>query len=193
MIFISCEEKFTSPELEKSFSSSQISDFKTIVKFFTQQICQNNEKLEFKNCYEKILPELVEYGWNPILENVDFEKQKEMYKSISKSTFDEIWRYSKTYGAANSISAHKYIGITMRGEYIKYLKEIGLKNKFLSEYTQGIRESGGIESYGHLEAHIFNNPQDLDLNDPNVQILISIHYLGFPQKVKIENYSVLQI
>ena len=177
LISISCEEKPRLPALRKSFSSSQISDFKTITKFFSEQICQNNKRIEFKDCFEEILPTLVEHGMEPIFKYVDFEKQKEMYKSISKSTFNQIWGYEKIYGASNRKSSYRSIKIASEGKYVKYLKKVGLKNKFLSEYVQGIWKLGRIESFGHLEACIYNNPQDFDLEEPTIQLLISIHYL----------------
>ena len=176
LICISCTKEFTSPELQKSFSPTEISDFKTITEFFTQQICRNNEKSEFKSCFEKILPELIERDWNPILEKIDFEKQKELYQSISKSTFDKIWGYRKIWTATNRVY-YKTIEITRNGEYLNYLKNVEDKYKYISKYTDRIHESGGIEAMGLLQNHIYLNPEDLDLNDINIQILISIHYL----------------
>ena len=176
LIFISCKPEFTTPELNKNFTSNQISDFKKITEFFTEQICQNNEISDFKSCFEKMLPDLVERGWNPILENVDFEKQKEMYKSISILTFNEIWGYGKMWKYKDK-TEYKSIGIITTGKYLKYLKNVGIKNKYVAEYVDGIYSTGDVESMGLLQNHIFKNPNDLDLTDFNIQVLISIHYL----------------
>ena len=189
LICISCKSEFTSPELEKNFTSSQISDFKTITEFFTEQICQNNEESDFKNCFENILPELVEHGWNPILENVAFEKQKEMYQSITKSTFNEIWGYSKMWKYQDK-TEFKSIGININGKYLAYLQNVGDKSKYIADYTEGIYTAGDVESMGLLQNHIFKNPNDLDLNDVNIQILIAVHYLTQNDHEKrVENWN----
>ena len=176
LLFNSCENKNTSPELKKYFSLNQISDFRVITEFFAEQICQNSEKMDFKSCFKKMLPELVDRGWNPILENIDFEKQKEMYKSISTTTFNEIWSYGKMRKYADK-TEYKSIGINTRGKYLNYLKNVGIKNKYVAKYTEEIYSRGDIEGMGLLQRYILKNPNDLDLNDFNIQILISIHYL----------------
>ena len=72
---------------------------------------------------------------------------------------------------------YKSIGVKTVSDYIEYLKELGLKNKFIRDYTNGILARGGIDGMFSLQTHIYQNPNDLDLNDLNIQIIISIHYL----------------
>lgn len=176
IISISCSKEYSSPELRKNFTKEQISDFKKITEFFTQQICNNNQNLNFKSCFEKMLPELVEKGFIPILENIDFEKQKEMYNSISKSTFNEIWGFGKTIRYKDK-KEYKSIGANMNGKYLTFLSDVGINNKYISEYAEMTYSIGDFESMSLLQNHIYNYPKDLDLNDINIQILISIHYL----------------
>ena len=176
IVNISCSNEYSSPELRKNFTKEQISDFKKITEFFTQQICNNNQNLNFKSCFEKMLPELVESGFIPILENIDFEKQKEMYNSISKTTFNEIWGFGKTIRYKDK-KEYKSIGANMNGKYLIFLRDVGINNKYISEYAEMTYSIGDFESLSLLQNHIYNNPKDLDLNDINVQILISIHYL----------------
>ena len=90
----SCKSQYSKVELDNNFSTDQISDLNKITDFFKNQISENKNS-DFKACFSKILPELLENGWQPILTKVDFEKQKELYNSISKSTFDEIWEFGK--------------------------------------------------------------------------------------------------
>lgn len=58
----SCSEKFATTEMKNNFTSEQIDDLKRIRDFFENQICENKRD-DFKACFSKILPELVEYGW----------------------------------------------------------------------------------------------------------------------------------
>ncbi len=172
----SCKSKDSNVELKNHFTENEIEDLILITDFFKEQICQNNTKSDFKECFEKILPELVDNGWQPILERVDFDLQKKLYDKISKSTFDKIWGFSKSWKYSDK-TEYKSIEVGTSGEYIDYLKEFGIKNEFIKEYTNGILSRGGIDGMGSLQNHIYQNPDDLDLNDLNNQIIISIHYL----------------
>ncbi|WP_378172105.1 hypothetical protein [Aquimarina sp. SS2-1] len=176
LALISCKSEIRTPELEKHFSSNQISDVNKITEFFTEQICKNNKKSDFKSCFEKMLPELVQNGWKPIREIVDFEKQKEMYNSISNETFNEIWNYHKRQNLTKEVE-YNSIGINTSGKYINYLKEIGSKNNYVAKYVEEISASGDVPSRASVQNHIFENPNDLNLMDPNIQVLIAINYL----------------
>ncbi|PKP43995.1 MAG: hypothetical protein CVT95_11490 [Bacteroidetes bacterium HGW-Bacteroidetes-12] len=172
----SCKNDDSNKELKNHFTENEIEDLKLVTAFFKEQICQNKTKSDFKKCFEEILPELVNNGWQPILERVDFDLQKKLYDKISKSTFDKIWGFSKSRKYPEK-TEYKSIEVGTSGEYIDYLKEFGIKNEFIKEYTNGILSRGGIDGMGSLQNHIYQNPKDLDLTDFNIQIIISIHYL----------------
>jgi len=172
----SCKRNDSNVELKNHFTKNEIEDLILITDFFKEQICQNNTKSDFKECFEKILPELVDKGWQPILERVDFDLQKKMYENISKSTFNKIWGISKSWKYPEK-TVYKSIGVGTVSNYIEYLKELGLKSEFIKVYTNGILALGGIDGMLSLQTHIYQNPNDLDLNDLNNQIIISIHYL----------------
>jgi hypothetical protein len=110
------------------------------------------------------------------LEKVDFQKQKEMYNLISKTTFNEIWNITLMKKFKDS-TEYKSLTPNLEGKYLTYLKDVGIKNKYISKYAKMTYSIGDFESMSLLQNHIYNNPKDLDLNDINVQILISIHYL----------------
>jgi hypothetical protein len=123
-----------------------------------------------------MLPELIEFGWQPILEKVDYKRQKELYESISQSTFNEIWDFQKiTY--PESEKELKSIASKYNGGYQKYLSELGEKNNEIKKYVEQLISAGDFESMGLLQQNIFKNPNKFDLNDSNIQLLISIHYL----------------
>jgi len=122
---LSSNEQYSTTELRNNFTDSEISDLQKITEFFKSQIC-DKENNDFKNCFYEILPELLEYGWNPILENVDFEKQKMLYKSISKTTFIQIWQFCKSTKLATGVE-FKEVCSNHKGNYQKYLLELGKK------------------------------------------------------------------
>ncbi|WBL23730.1 hypothetical protein [Zunongwangia sp. HRR-M8] len=175
LLSFSCKSQFKTNELEHNFTSSQIQDLKKIKDFFESEIC-NNKNSDFEKCFLTILPELIEYGWQPILDNIDFDKQRELYNSISNSTFDQIWQLEK---ATNLRTGLKYfsLGSKYNGKYQKYVEEVGAKNPKIKEYSERLIASGDFESMDLLQRWIYHNPENFDLSDPNIQLIISIHYL----------------
>ena len=92
---VSCSNSKENNKLQEVFTESEIQDLKKITSFFESQICLNSNS-NFKSCFEELLPELINEGWTPILERVDFEKQIKMYHSLNESTFNEIWQFDKS-------------------------------------------------------------------------------------------------
>ena len=171
----SCKTKFSTSELRNNFSKDQISDLNKVTDFFKSQICENDNS-DFKTCFSKMLHELLEYGWQSILDNVNFDKQKELYNSISKSTFEEIWEFGKATYPDTGLEL-KSVGSKYNGKYQKFLTELGKNNNEIKDYADKLIGAGDFESMGLLQQRIFNNPTEFDLDNPNVQLLIAVHYL----------------
>jgi len=175
----SCKTDNSMNELENQFTKSEIEDLKTITDFFKSQICKNSTNSDFKNCYEQILPELVDNGREFIINNVDFNRQKELYESISKTTFTKLWGFTKQRKGyrENNVQIYKSISVGTVGVYMNYLSDFGKRNEYISEYKDGIYTRGAIGGFPTLESDIYLNPNSIDLNDFNIQLIISIHYL----------------
>ena len=175
-INFSCKSEHSTTELKNNFTTEQISELYKIIDFFKSQICENNNS-DFKTCFSELLPNLLEYGWQPILDNVDFEKQKELYSSISQSTFDEIWEFGKATYPETGLEL-KSVGSKYNGKYQKFLTELGKNNNEIKDYADRLIGAGDFESMGLLQQRIFKNPTEFDLDNPNVQLLIAVHYLS---------------
>lgn len=171
----SCKTQYSMTELKNNFSTERISDLNKITDFFKNQICENKNS-DFKTCFSKILPELLENGYRPILEKVDFEQQKELYNSISKSTFNEIWEFGKATYPDTGLELKSLVS-KYNGKYQKYLTELGKNNTEIKKYADRLIAAGDFESMGLLQQRIYENPKELDLDNPNVQLLIAVHYL----------------
>ena len=182
MLNLSCSTKFTTTELQNNFSKDQINDLQKITEFFKSQICEN-ESSDFETCFTEMLPALLEYGWQPILDNVDFDEQKELYNSISKSTFEEIWEFGKQTYPDTGLEL-KSLGSKYNGKYQKFLTELGKNNNELKEYADRVIGAGDFESSLILQSRIYNNATDFDLKNPNVQLLIAVHYLSHNDQQK---------
>jgi hypothetical protein len=172
---LSFSQKVETKELKSCFTKEQINDLVKIVDFFTNQI-SNDKNDNFIIAFETILPQLIENGWIPILETVDFEEQKQMYNSISSDTFDEIWSYAKKWIRGDTIT-YKCIGLKYNGNYMKFLEEISKRHPVLERYYEDCLSAGTVQSSGYLQQNIKLLPEQFDLNDFNIQLLIAVHYL----------------
>lgn len=180
---LSCKSQFSTPELKASFSADQIADLKKITDFFEKQICEN-EQTNFKNCFETILPDLINLGYEPIFERVDFQKQRELYQSIGKDTFKEIWNFCIS---TNSQTNQKHQSLCARGidgKYANFLLTIGKNNKLVKEYADRLIASGDFESSTLLQQWIYTNKVSFDLENPNIKLIIAIHFLSINDQEK---------
>ena len=170
-----CSQKFRSTELKDNFSEAEIKDLQKLKSFFQSQICGSTD--EFKSCIDSLIPYLGEYGYIPILENIDFEEQKELYSSFESGLFSEIWEFSKGRNLREN-KTFKSIGLNMEGKYALFLKDLSKRNPDLKEYYESIMGAGVWESMGLLQQRIYTNPEYYDLKDPSIQVLIAVHYLS---------------
>ncbi|WP_373397892.1 hypothetical protein V8V91_25860 [Algoriphagus halophilus] len=122
----------------------------------------------------------------PILENVEFEEQKELYSNFESDLFSEIWKFGKARNFREN-KTYKYIGLNIEGKYALFLKDLSKRNPDLKQYYESIMGAGDWESMGLLQQRIYTNPEYYDLKDPSIQVLISVHYLSQNDQQKEKN------
>ena len=178
----SCKTQYYATELNDNFTTEQISDLNKISDFFKNQICLNMDS-DFKNCYERIPHEYLEATGSGFWTNIDFEKQKELYGQISKSTFNEIWMFCKSteYKTGKEI---KSLCTNSTGKYYKYLSDLGNKNPRIAKYAERINASGDYNGLDIQYWNVLNDKKHFDLNNPNIQLILAIHYLSLNDQEK---------
>ena len=186
---VSCKSQFATNELNHNFTKEQISDLQKITDFFRTQICAD-ENYEFKTCFEKFLPDLVNsnFGYKAIYDKVDFEKQKLMYKSISKNTFDQIWSFCHTTNYHLNTEYESLCGAGYTKQYVKFLIELGKSNKIIADYADKLIASGDFDSSSYFQQRIYDNKNDFDFSNPNIQLWIAIHFLTQNDQEKRNEY-----
>ena len=170
----SCSQKFSATELKDNFNGAEIKDLQKLKSFFQSQMCGSTD--EFKSCIDSLIPYLVEYGYIPILENVDFEEQKELYSNFESDLFSQIWDFGKARNMRDN-KTYKSIRLNTEGKYSLFLKDLSKRNSDLEQYYESIMGAGDWESMGLLQQRIYTNPEHYDLKDPSIQVLIAVHYL----------------
>ncbi|WP_100610838.1 hypothetical protein [Confluentibacter lentus] len=171
----SCKSQYSATELNNNFSNEQISDLNKITEFFKNQMCHNTNS-DFKKCCKQIPHEYLQATGSGFWTNIDFEKQKELYENISKSTFDEIWMFCKSTELPSGKESKKLCAVT-NGKYQKFLSDFGNENPRIAEYANKIASVGDFNGLDIHYQEILKN-KDFDLNDPNVQLILAIHYLS---------------
>ncbi len=170
----SCSQKFRSTELKSNFSETEIRDIQKLTNFFKVQMCGETD--DFKSCTDSIIPHLGEYGWQPILDNVDFDAQKELYSRFESDLFSEIWDFCKSRDLRENKS-YKSLCLNQDGKYVQFLKDLSDRNPELEQYYESIIGAGDWESMGLLQQRVYTNPEYYELKDPSIQVLIAVHYL----------------
>jgi hypothetical protein len=168
--------------LRNNFSKEEIADLQRITEYFNNQICED-ENSDLRSCFHKVFPDLLEDDGQSVLDNVDFEKQKELYHSISKSTFEGIWEFRKAKYYSTGLEL-KTITSRYNGKYQKYLVELGKNNTEIKKYTEDLIDSGDFEPINSFQLRIYKNPSKFNLDNPNIQLVIAVHYLTYNDQQK---------
>ncbi|MFD2824536.1 hypothetical protein ACFS5M_12710 [Lacinutrix iliipiscaria] len=177
----SCKSQYSTTELKNNFTTEQISDLNKITEFFKNQMCLGMES-DFKTCYERTPHEYLEATGSGFWNNIDFDKQKELYNEISESTFDEIWAFCKSIYPESGTELKSLCPVN--GKYISYLIELGKTNTAIAKYADRVSAAGDFNELYLNYSNILNNKKDFNLNDPNVQLILAIHYLSINDDFK---------
>lgn len=172
----SCKTQYSATELKSNFSTEQISDLNKISAFFKNQMCLNMDS-DLGTCYKRIPHEYLEATGNGFWTNIDFEKQKELYKEISKSTFDEIWMFCNSTEYPSGKESKSLCAVS-NGKYYKYLQSLGNKNPRIAKYAERINASGDFNGLDIQYWEVLKNKKYFNLKDPNIQLILAIHYLS---------------
>ncbi|MFN7043947.1 MAG: hypothetical protein ACK4M1_02025 [Flavobacterium sp.] len=184
----SCKTQFSTVELQNHFTSDEIADLNKITAFFKNQMCIGIDS-DFEKCYKKIPHDYLYAIGNGFWENINFKEQQNLYNQISKSTFDEIWTFCKSTNMKTRVDS-KSLCSRYDGKYQKFLIALGQRNPVVKEYAKSIQDSGCFSSLDFHHNNILNNKKHLDLDDPNIQLILAIHFLTINDEQKrIEKWT----
>lgn len=171
---VGCSQDFNSTELNNNFTEAEIRDLNRFTDFFQDQMCGNNK--DFKGFIDSLIPYLREFGWQPVLQNIDFNKQKSLYNSFESNVFNEIWDICKSRNLKEEWE-RKSLCLNPKGKFIKFLEELGKRNGVLEAYKNALLEARDFIDIQRIESEIYNKSKRIDLNDPGIKVLIAIDYL----------------
>ena len=157
---ISCKSSFTSPELKKHFSEKEIEDLEKIVSFYKNQLSKNGSE-NFEETFNFTLNDFMYSTYRDNFYNLDFNKQKELYSSISDDTFNEIWVYNRRFYYNDKSKVFRSVGFKYDSKYNKFLREVALRNEFIKEYTNLLEGAGAFDEVNFLTYTILNTKINL--------------------------------
>lgn len=183
-IIVSCSNyKKTKPKkLEDSkivnqvFDKREIHDLQKILSFFDGQIMSSFKGKSLLDSYDLFNEKELELkNEGLIFGNISFSDQQKLNSKIKETTFKEIWDLGKILDIDEIGSKQSFLFINPNGKYISYLKKLGLKNKFIEDYSNIVSQNYDIPP--SLVYVITDNYNKIDVSDENIRLMIAIHYL----------------
>lgn len=183
-IIVSCSNyKKTKPKkLEDSkivnqvFDKREIHDLQKILSFFDGQIMSSFKGKTLLDSYDLFNEKELELkNEGLIFGNISLSDQQKLNSKIKETTFQEIWDLGKILDVDEIGSKQSFLFINPNGKYISYLKKLGLKNKFIEDYSNIVSQNYDIPP--SLVYVITDNYNKIDVSDENIRLMVAIHYL----------------
>lgn len=165
--------EFSSPELERHFTDSQIEDLNKVNDFFISEFLKSNSN-NFKEAFLSFKHDLIFKGKFSENDELLYQKQRELYNSISKSTFEEIWTVSVTEGLP--YPDEEYMDGSVNGKYFLFLQDLSKTNNFAKACYVRIERTGDFNGL-FLDSYFHTNRDTFDYDDFHNQLILAIYYL----------------
>jgi len=155
--------------VKKHFNKNEIKDLRNILFFFENEINKNCDKTN-KECFRQYLKNGGENYKNKKL-GINKEKQANILKNISNSTFNKIWRYG--YRTKDSIDI---IMINPGSKYMDFLEDLGSVKPNIKKYYNAATSIPVVLNAGSIN-YVFFHYNDFDLKDEKERLVLAIHFL----------------
>lgn len=171
-LLIGCKSAKTTTELESTFNKQELKDLQTIRAFFIEDILELNDE----NFYQEFKDKIQELEAGEFA-TVSSKEIKKLLGSISKSTFNEIWGFKTEVRNENSLGTYKYLVPKEQGKYMAFLAKNTNHNYGVRDYYNSIIDSGNFSHLAMLD-YVKGNTLEFDLQNPNIQIVLAVHYVS---------------
>ncbi|MFS4492402.1 hypothetical protein [Maribacter sp. 2308TA10-17] len=182
LTFVTCLGQSSQTDLKPYFSESQIMDLNLIADFFQSELCGDKDHAKYGKCMKDLVPKITDLEDNFIEKNISYRKQKRLYRTISKSTFEKIWAICK--GTRLNEPVYKYESLCFSGnqKFTDFVLELGKTSGYLINYGQTLQS--GLGNGNYIANNIIDFPLSMNIEDRGVQIIFAIHYLTLNDNLK---------
>lgn len=165
----------------KHFTENNINDLNFILKTFENEICSkgNLESGKINLCYKKIFSEIEnELSQGNMKSLISRETLNSILLRIDEDSYKLLWENIEVYTTYKDTL--RIVRYNSSGRYFEFLKELGYKSDIVNSYHDRIVEWG--EMPPSLIFDVANRQGEPDLNDINMRLFISVHYITLALK-----------
>lgn len=177
-------------DLSDFFSKSEIEDLNRIADFFQMELCGNKDRTKFGLCIAESKEDLVDWRKNYLEKKISWRKQKKLYSRISDSTFNKIWSLCKTWRTIEPKYEYKSICFGQNKKFIGFIKSLAESNPSLKGYADKLETVGRFTSTDEILYNLHNFPDETDLDNRGIQILLAIHFLTENDQAKRDKKAI---
>ncbi|MGB1248147.1 MAG: hypothetical protein ACPG4Z_04625 [Chitinophagales bacterium] len=164
--------------IQNIFTQDEIKDLAILMVFFENKICEfkQTSSEEVSDCYSNYglyWKEVIESETTLVTPNISYKEQLLLYKTISSSTFDEVWEIGEGENAEIRYT---------NGKYLTFLEELSNDNEVVANYYESylFMETMNPGMYGSL----FINHEYFDFGDVRIRLFYAIHFLTLNDYLK---------
>ncbi|MEH1007006.1 MULTISPECIES: hypothetical protein [unclassified Winogradskyella] len=183
-VLLGCKTYQPTKELQAVFNLQELKDLETIRTFFIKDIMDLKEE-DFHLTFRSKIERLEASGFATISP----KKIKQLFNSISKSTFDEIWEIKKQKRSRNNEGSYEYFVPKRNSKYYDFLNRVTEHNSMVKQYYDTTIKAGDFNHSSMLK-YTSDNTLDFDLKNTNVQIVMAIHYISICYENNIANQLI---
>ncbi|WP_282074836.1 hypothetical protein [Maribacter aquivivus] len=189
LIFGTCFGQSSELDFKTYFTENEIKDLNTIADFFQSELCGTKDRKEFGKCIRDLVPKIVDLERTYIPKNINYRKQKKLYRTISKNTFNKIWGLCKTWRTNEPKYEYESLCFSSDPDFINFVLDLGKTSGYLSRYA-GILELGGLGNSNFIASNILEFPKSMNIDDRGVQVVFAIHYLTRNDNLKRDKKAI---
>lgn len=164
-------------DLINFFTKSEIEDLNLIADFFQTELCGNADRTKFGSCIAESKEDLADWKQNYLEKKISWRKHKKLYSKISASTFNKIWTLCKTWRTIEPKYEYKSLCFGQNKNFIGFVNFLAESNPSLKGYGDKLETVGRFTRTDEILYNLHNFPDETDLDDRGVQILLAIHFL----------------
>jgi hypothetical protein len=181
--------------LSESFTNKELKELAKVVDFFESQICNYIQSETQTNCYVSFLKQdSIAHVNENIVQVLDYERQKELYRSIDSLVFKELWEEGEStlYRGDKEFKVKHYYLRFFHSKYLGFVEKFAKENKYIKEYI----ESASIQiDFASIMApfQLIISYNNFNFNDIKTRLVYAMYYVEFnetriqPQKRRNES------
>lgn len=169
------------PALTANFSDEQIAGLDSIRQFFIDEACRISDKNKPEDCLSTYLENLRQKALaGPVELGLAPDQHNNFVTALSSMVREAIWEpglmvQDRLVDSINVTDTIQVLNLRMGGKYMLFLQSLAKENPKIKYYLDTFNASGDISPL--LFGDVMQNYREYNLQDPQVQLVLAVHYL----------------